>query len=117
MLWPTWVARMKSPKWAPWPGFPARAIAFIAKGASKPDSDTIIRLETLLNEAVHDFSSDFSETSIIRQLAYEPGRAGTVESTGQTPTAYISDFPTDPKCKTGIRLAQQLTRLHIIAAE
>ena len=96
---------------------PGQAIAFIAKGASKPDSDTIVRLETLLNEAVHVFSSDFSETSIIRQLAYEPGRAGTVGIDRQTQTAYISNFPTDPKCKTGIRLAQQLTRLHIIAAE
>ena len=96
---------------------PGQAIAFIAKGASKPDSGTIVRLETLLNEAVHVFSSDFSETSIIRQLAYEPGRAGTVGIDRQTQTAYISDFPTDPKCKTGIRLAQQLTRLHIITAE
>ena len=96
---------------------PGQAIAFIAKGASKSDSDTIVRLETLLNEAVHVFSSDFSETSIIRQLAYEPGRACTVGIDRQTQTAYISDFPTDPKSKTGIRLAQQLTRLHIIAAE
>ena len=96
---------------------PGQAIAFIARGDSQPDAGTIDRLETLLKEAVHVVSSDFSETSIIRQLAYEPGRAGRVEIRRQTQTAYISDFPTDPKRKTGIRLAQQLTRLHIIAAE
>ena len=96
---------------------PGQAIAFIARGDSKPDTDTIARLGTLLNEAVHVVSSDFSEISIIRQLAYEADRAGRVEIDRQTQTAYISDFPTDPKRKTGIRLAQQLTRLHIIAAE
>ena len=31
---------------------PGQAIAFIAKGSSKPDSDTIVRLETLFNEEV-----------------------------------------------------------------
>ena len=96
---------------------PGQAIAFIARGDSKPDAGTISRLGTLLNEAVHVVSSDFSETSIIRQLAYEADRSGRVEIDRQTQTAYISDFPTDPKRKTGIRLAQQLTRLHIIAAE
>ena len=80
---------------------PGQAITFIARGDSKPDTDTIARLGTLLNEAVHVVSSDFSETSIIRQLAYEPGRAGRVEIDRQTQTAYISDFPTDPKRKTG----------------
>ena len=96
---------------------PGQAIAFIARGDSKPDAGTIARLGTLLNEAVHVVSSDFSEISIIRQLAYEADRAGRVEIDRQTQTAYISDFPTDPKRKIGIRLAQQLTRLHIIAAE
>ena len=96
---------------------PGQAIAFITGGDSKPDTDTIARLGTLLNEAVHVVSSDFSEISIIRQLSYEADGAGRVEIDRQTQTAYISDFPTDPKRKTGIRLAQQLTRLHIIAAE